>query len=705
MSISADRSSTRIITILAGIVLSLVVVIFPFGYFVVSYQYSVGGIESEAEINARIISQIISANPTMWQFEKVRIEEYLSRRPRKKHFETRRVLNLQNQIVAECEDDLPSPVLVRSAPLFDSGVVVGRLEVSRSLEPLLFRTFLLGLIMLPFGAGVFLVLKILPIRAIGRLVGEALRKERDTAQRYLDIAGVMLVATDAEQRVTMINRKGCALLGYKEEDLLHKNWFDNVIPEKSRDKAKEHFAQLAQSGAEQNSDLESPVVIRDGTERLISWHHIVLTDAAGKFAGILSSGEDITEHKSLEAQLLHAQKMDAIGQLAGGVAHDFNNIITVIIGYCSLMEMQIGEDDPQRVNIDQVIAASERAANLTRSLLLFSRKDAITPQRANVNDIVMNMGKFIKRIIGEDIQLETVMCKESLDVYVDTGQIEQVLMNLSTNARDAMDKGGILAIETSMYEITPSFVQVHGYGSPGSYALITVSDSGRGMDEKTQARIFEPFYTTKDVGAGTGLGLSIVYGIVKQHKGFINVYSEQGKGTTFSLYLPLINRFQEGDDAVPVLSISAMGTETILVAEDDISVCTYVESVLKKFGYEIIIARDGQEAVEKFIANKERIQLVFMDIIMPRKNGREVYDEIRKLKPDIKVLFTSGYTADIIRRRGEIDKDMYLIMKPVRPLVLLAKIREVLDTALAGADSGALLPNDIIEPLLSQDSM
>jgi polar amino acid transport system substrate-binding protein len=326
-----------------------------------------------------------------------------------------------------------------------------------------------------------------------------------------------------------------------------------------------------------------------------------------------------------------------------------------------------------------VLAAAERAANLTRSLLLFSRKEAITPQRADLNEIVMNVGKFIRRIIGEDIRLETVLYKEPLDVYIDTGQIEQVLMNLSTNARDAMDKGGRLTIETSFHEITSAFLQIHGYGTPGRYALITVSDSGRGMDKKTQERIFEPFFTTKEVGKGTGLGLSIAYGIVKQHKGFINVYSEQGKGTTFSIYLPLIKRKSAGDDEIPVLSPPAMGNETILVAEDDISVCMLIESVLRKFGYEVILARDGQEAVKKFSANRERIHLVLMDIIMPRKNGGDAYDEIRKLEPAIKVLFTSGYTAEIIRRRGEIEKGMELIMKPVRPLALLGKIREILD--------------------------
>ena len=679
MSQTADKSSTRIITWLAGIILGIVVIIFPLGYFVISYQYTVGSLETEAEINSGIISQIISANPDMWQFEKVRIEEYLSRRPRKGHAESRRVLNGRDELIGESTDTLHAPVITRSARLFDSGAVVGRLEVSRSLRPLLIRSALLGLVMLPLGAGVFLVLRIIPIRTIRRRVEDALNKERDTAKRYLDIAGVMLVAIDAGQRVTMINRKGCEVLGYPEQELLHKNWFDYFVPEKSRDEVREVFAQLSQGRPGRYTQLESPVLTMDGDERVIEWHHILLTDAEGEYAGVLSSGEDITERKSLEAQLRHAQKMDAIGQLAGGVAHDFNNIITVIIGYCSLIQMQMGEEDPQRLNINHVLAAAERAANLTRSLLVLSRKEAINPRKADLSGIVTNVGKFIRRIIGEDIRFKTVLSKVPLEVYVDSGQIEQVLMNLSTNARDAMDKCGILVIETSLHEIDTAFVQAHGYGSPGNYALITVSDSGRGMDEKTRKRIFEPFFTTKEVGKGTGLGLSIVYGIVKQHGGLINVYSEQGKGTTFRIYLPLIKQKQAADDEMPVLSLPKIGTETILVAEDDTSVRRLVESILRKFGYEVLLARDGQDAVEKFSANRERIQLILMDIIMPRKSGREAYDEIRKLDPGIKILFTSGYTAGIIRSRGEIEEGMELIMKPVQPLEMLGKIREILD--------------------------
>ena len=679
MSHSSEGNSTRIITWLAGIVMGLVVVIFPVGYFFISYQYTIGSLETEAEINSRIISKIIRVNPSMWQFEKVRIEEYLARRPRKGHAETRRVLNARNELVAESVDVLQSPVIMRSSELFDAGTVVGRLEIAHSLRPLLIGTFLLGLIMLPVGVGVFLALRLIPIRTIKRRVEDALQKERDTAQQYLDIAGVMLVAIDSGQRVTMINRKGCEVLGYSEEEMRNKNWFDNFVPLKNRDETREAFVQMDNGAAGQYAHMESPVLTMSGDVRLIEWCHIPLADKDGKFAGMLSSGEDITERKSLESQLRHAQKMEAIGQLAGGVAHDFNNILTVITGYCSMMKIQIGEEDPHNLNINQVLAAAERATSLTRSLLVFSRKEPINPQEADLNDIVTNVGKFIRRIIGEDILLRIDLNEEPLDVNVDTGQIEQVMVNLSTNARDAMEKGGTLIITTSFQELGPTFVQAHGYGTHGRYALITVSDTGNGMDKNTRKRIFEPFFTTKEAGKGTGLGLSIVYGIVKRHSGFINVYSEQGKGTTFRIYLPLINRKAVAVIDMPVLPMPKRGSETILVAEDDETVRNLVYSLLSEFGYKVILAEDGQDAVDKFAVNSDRIKLVIMDIIMPRKNGKEAHDEIMRMNPCIKVLYISGYTAEIMEVRGEIEEGTELITKPVQPIDLLRKIREILD--------------------------
>ncbi|MSN24262.1 MAG: response regulator [Geobacter sp.] len=388
---------------------------------------------------------------------------------------------------------------------------------------------------------------------------------------------------------------------------------------------------------------------------------------------------DITDRKKLEEQLRQSQKMEAIGQLAGGIAHDFNNILTVIAGYSELLRASTKPGDLAREHITHILAASERAANLTGSLLAFSRKQVMALVQADLNDIVQNVSKLLRRVIGEDIRLITNLSCEPVNVNVDVGQIGQILINLATNARDAMPNGGIIAVETSLLELDDSFVSAHGYGAPGSYALLTVTDSGTGMSEEVRSKIFDPFFTTKDIGKGTGLGLSIVYGIVKQHNGYINVYSEPGNGTLFRIYLPTIT-FQQKSELKPTPLLPPVGgTETILLVEDDQPVRSLIESILNKSGYNVILADDGQSAVELFGVNREKIKLVIMDIIMPRKNGAEAFVEIKQLSKDAKVLFCSGYTADFIKNRGELHEDAELILKPIMPMQLLRKVREMLD--------------------------
>ena len=402
---------------------------------------------------------------------------------------------------------------------------------------------------------------------------------------------------------------------------------------------------------------------------------------------------DITEQKTLESQLLQAQKMEAIGQLAGGIAHDFNNILTAIIGFSTILEMHMDKDDPKRVNVDHVLAAAGRAADLTRSLLAFSRKQVINPQPVDLNQTIKKVEKFLRRIIGEDIDLRTSICQDPLTVNADSGQIEQVLMNLSTNARDAMPKGGLLLLETGTAEMDAEFVKAHGYGESGCYAVISFSDSGEGMDETTCKKVFEPFFTTKEVGKGTGLGLSIVYGIIKQHNGFINVYSEPGKGTTFKIYIPLIPS-KVAKIETSKEEILEGGTETILVADDDAALRELAEKFLGMFGYTIITAVDGNEALAVFKENKDRIDLVILDIIMPNMNGKNAFAEMRKINPAVKAIFISGYTSDIIHKRGMLDQDLDFVTKPLNPKNLLIKVREVLrgnnngnELSRSGADS------------------
>lgn len=404
-----------------------------------------------------------------------------------------------------------------------------------------------------------------------------------------------------------------------------------------------------------------------------------LTAIANTLAMIIQHRMVEEEKELLQAQFLQSQKMEAIGHLAGGIAHDFNNILTAIIGYSTLLQQKMKEDDPMRSMVNSVISSAERAANLTQELLAFSRKQIINPKPVEINDLVKNMEKLLLRLIGEDIEFRTILSEQQLWVVADRGQLEQVIMNLITNARDAMPGGGILSIETATVEITRRQMdEQRDVIRPGRYAVISISDTGTGMDEETKEHIFEPFYTTKDVGKGTGLGLSVVYGIVKQHNGHIKVYSEKGHGTTFRIYLPLGKADIKEEKTEQRVELRG-GTETVLLAEDESAVRELIKTVLTERGYEVIEAVDGRDAIEKFTVNRDRINLMILDVVMPEKSGREVYEEIKRIRSDIKVLFTSGYTSNIIQQKGVLDEGINFISKPVSPDELLIKVREVLE--------------------------
>jgi len=387
---------------------------------------------------------------------------------------------------------------------------------------------------------------------------------------------------------------------------------------------------------------------------------------------------DITERRKLEDQLRQAQKMEAIGTFAGGIAHDFNNMLSAIIGYGNIALMKMAKDDPQRVNIEHMLDAGERAAHLTKDLLLFSRKQISERKHVDMNNVIRKVEKFLKRVIGEDVDCSTVLRNEALTILGDAHQLEQVLMNLATNARDAMSSGGIFTITTERVRFNEEFISVHGYGKPDDYVLIAISDTGKGMDEATREHIFEPFFTTKDVDKGTGLGLAVVYGIIKEHEGFINVYSEPGRGTTFRIYLPLITA-QVDEIQVAVEQRSVGGTETILLAEDDEAVRNMTRTVLENFGYSVIAAIDGQDAVIKYKENRDKVQLLLFDLVMPKKTGKEAYDEIKAVTPGVKALFTSGYAPDLVRQKLLIDEKLQVLNKPNTPTELLNKVRETLD--------------------------
>jgi PAS domain S-box-containing protein len=516
-------------------------------------------------------------------------------------------------------------------------------------------------------------------------VEETVRAEKERSDQYLNIAQVIMVAFDDQARITLINRKGYEVLGYEEGELIGKDWFRVCLPPEEYETVCAVYNRLMAGDVDPVEYYENYILTKDGKRRLIGWRNTLMKDRNGRIVGSLSSGEDITERKQLEEQLRHSQKIEAVGQLAGGIAHDFNNILQVITGYGALLKMShaLGADDKKA--LDRILSSADKAAQLTRGLLAFSRKQVMTLFPTNLNDIVQNVQDFLARIIGEDIQLKIITYGKGLTIYADKGQIEQVLINLATNSRDAMQKGGLLTIETGLQVVETPIDHESGRGKQGRYAVVTVSDNGSGMNQETCARIFEPFYTTKEVGKGTGLGLAIVDGIVRQHKGFINVYSEPGQGTAFKIYLPVYEAEQpQQNDAVQQSATQRGGTETILLAEDDADVRKLVVTVLTTFGYRVIQAVDGQDAVEKFAANRERIDMILMDMIMPKKNGKEAYGEISALQPGVKILYSSGYTADFIQSRGVSEEGIELIMKPVQPTELLRKVREALDSKYAG---------------------
>ncbi len=416
-----------------------------------------------------------------------------------------------------------------------------------------------------------------------------------------------------------------------------------------------------------------------GKDRYIVFDASPIYSSTGELIAAIETLQDFTEGKRLEEQLLQAQKMEAIGVLAGGVAHDFNNILSAIVGYSHLTLSKMPANDPLKGTLEAILQASKRATTLTQSLLSFSRKQVINPEPTGLNDIMLRFEEFLTRLIREDIKISTTCAGGDLTIFADRRQIEQLLMNLVTNARDAMPMGGTITIQTQSVNVDKHFIEERGYGKAGRYARLTVSDTGEGMDAETKKKIFEPFFSTKEQGKGTGLGLSTVYGIVKQNDGYINVDSKPGKGATFEIYLPLLEgvaaKERKEMEDIPAKG----GSETILIEEDNENIRELFSTILQHHGYRVIKAADGEDAVIKFCENNDKVRLVLLDGIMPRKNGKEAYEEIRVINPSIKAIFVSGYAEDIISREGLLEKGINFVQKPVTPSALLNKVREVLD--------------------------
>jgi PAS domain S-box-containing protein len=414
-----------------------------------------------------------------------------------------------------------------------------------------------------------------------------------------------------------------------------------------------------------------------------------LRDANGEITHFISTGRDITERRQLESDLRQAQKMDAIGKLAGGVAHDFNNLLLVISAYAELMLDSLTADHPLRRNVDEIISASRRAADLTRQLLAFGRKQMQSLQVLDLNSVITEINTMLPRLIGEDIDLIFLPEQNLGKVKADPVQIEQIVMNLAANARDAMPSGGTLTIETATVEVDEAYVQRHSIVPPGDYILLTVADTGQGIDSKHLPHIFEPFYTTKKEGKGTGLGLATVYGIVKQNGGFIWLYSEPGQGTSFKIYLPQVHSVSSEARVTKPAEPSPRGRETVLLVEDEASVRQASRQFLIGSGYSVLEAFDGEDALREAREHDGPIHLMITDVVMPRMSGPTLAEKLADIRPDIKVLFVSGHAERTILQHGKVDVTKHFLQKPFSLKTLARKVREVLETSSAEVLAGA----------------
>ncbi len=505
-----------------------------------------------------------------------------------------------------------------------------------------------------------------------------LRKAEAWRRLTLEATREAVVTADHTGIIMDVNQAACEMFGYSEDEMLGLKVV-TLIQE-----ADQVQHTVAQDRFVQTKQQKRDVPIRGSGQRKDGTTFPVETSVGGFSIGdkhyLTAFIRDHSDVQQLENRLRQSQKMEAVGTLAGGVAHDFNNILTGIIGYVELSMMKLPPNHPIRDNLQKVKNLGERAATLTRQLLAFSRQQVLDVRKLNLNEVVTELSSFLKRVIGEDVALRVILREDPWTVQADHSALEQILMNLCVNARDAMPEGGELLIETANVVLGEEYRQTHPWARPGRYVMVEVSDTGTGMDKETQEHIFEPFFTTKEVGKGTGLGLAMVYGLVKQHEGLIHVYSEVGEGTTFKIYLPALldepsphhAHLQNGQTALPT------GHGTILVAEDEEALRELMHMALTQQGYQVLLAADGQEALDSWAEHGQAIDLVIADVVMPNMGGRALYDRIQEQSPTTRFLFISGYSINGIHQRFLLDQGLNFLPKPFTPAQLLSRVQAAL---------------------------
>ena len=512
---------------------------------------------------------------------------------------------------------------------------------------------------------------------------EALRQSEERFRELYHDAPVGYLELDNEGRITSVNRTECEMMGYAPDEMLGQPLWTFVVDEET---SRRQVLALLAGRLPSARDRERLFRRKDGTTFPVLMEDRLLQNKEGKIVGIRAALQDITERKeaegkmvSLQEQLRQSQKMEAVGRLAGGIAHDFNNLLTVIQGHCEISLLQFQGNNPLREDIVEIKKAADRAGNLTRQLLAFSRRQIMEMKVIDLNALLRELEKMLRRVMGEDVELVTVLDEHLGKIKMDPGQMEQVVLNLAINARDAMPSGGKFILETTNVYLDEGYARSHIGVEAGQHVMLSVTDTGSGMSLQVKERLFEPFFTTKEKGKGTGLGLSTVYGIIKQSSGNIWVYSEAGRGSTFKIYLPRVDEEADNlsrrDDTVSML----YGNETVLLVEDEPSVRGLAARVLRKQGYNVLEAVNGGEALQIADTYSGRIDLLLTDVVMPQIGGRELYDQLKPLRADLKVLFTSGYTETAIVQQGNLPPGVAFLQKPFSPIFLTHKVRELLD--------------------------
>ena len=646
----------------------------PLGYLLIVYSELGHELSLLAEIKATRLAKYVYLHQDLWQYQTLRLSELVEIPEAKELLTRQRLVDSAGKLVLETGDELASPIMRRSAVVVVSGSQVATIEASTSLRQILTRTGVVAAFSSLLGLGIYLAMRTLPMRIINQTLAE-LQAAEARYQLLFDANPLPMVVVHRNSLAFLaVNAAATEHYGWTREEILKMTIADLRPPgEKSPrgiiERAGNPTGRAATFSGQRHRTKDGKIIDVEIMSRAIEFN--------GKPAA-LSLAVDVTDRNSAEAQLRQSQKMEAVGQLTGGIAHDFNNILMVILANADELLEEEELDPAMAERLEQIGAAVLRASELTKQLLAFSRKQALSPKATNLTDLVSSTGKLLQRALGAQIEIEAVLADDLWMVNIDRAQLETALINLAVNARDAMPQGGKLLIETCNITWGERDSNRPAELSPGDYAMLAVTDSGTGMPPETLAKVFEPFFTTKEVGKGTGLGLSMVYGFIKQSNGHITIHSTVGRGTTFKLYLPR----QDGteDVAAPKNPTLPRGTERVLVVEDEPQVRTSVVQQLQSLGYIVSQAGDGAAGVAACETASQPFDLLLTDVLMPGTlNGRGLADEVARRYPTTRITFMSGYTDDAIVHGGVLDPGVLLLVKPFRKSELSHFIRRALD--------------------------